>query len=71
MNCFKAKIYKMKESSRCRFCGDKDETTNLMISECSKLAPKEYKARDDRVGEVIYWILCQRFKFDHRIYFFL
>ena len=34
----------------CRLCGDRDETINHIISECSKLAQKEYKARHDWVA---------------------
>ena len=37
---------------------------NHMISECSKLAPKDYKTRYDWVGKVIHWELCKRLKFD-------
>ena len=36
-----------------------------MISECSKLAQKEYKSRHDWVGKVIPWEMCKKFKFDH------
>ena len=42
----------------------RDETINH-ISECSKLARKEYKARQNWVGKVIYWEMCKKFKFDH------
>ena len=34
------------------------------ISECSKLAQKEYQTRHDWVGSVIQWELCKKFKFD-------
>ena len=44
---------KKKKNSKCRLCSDKDETINHMISECSKLAQKEYKTRYDWVGKVI------------------
>ena len=46
-NHFKAGIDKTQQSSKCRLCGDRDETINHIISECSKLAQKEYKARHD------------------------
>ena len=36
-----------------------------IISECSKLALKEYKTRNDLVGKVIHWEMCKKFKFDH------
>ena len=42
-----------------------DETINHIISKCSKLEPKEYKARHDWVGKVIHWEMCKKFKFDH------
>ena len=42
-----------------------DETTNHIISECSKLAQKEYKTRVDWVGKVIHRELCKDFKFHH------
>ena len=36
-----------------------------MISECSKLAQKEYKGRHNWVGKVIHWEMYKKFKFDH------
>ena len=41
------------------------ETINHIISECSKLAQREYKARHDWVGKVIHWEMCKKFKFEH------
>ena len=35
-----------------------------IISECSKLAQKEYKTRHDWVGKVIHCELCKKLKFD-------
>ena len=61
----KARIDKTQQNSKCRLCGDRDETTNHIISECSKLAQKEYKTRHGWVGKVIYWEMCKKFKFDH------
>ena len=55
----------MQQSSNCRLCGDRDETINHIISECSKLAQKEYKARHDWVGKVIDWEMRKKFKIDH------
>ena len=46
-------------------CGDRDETLNHIISKCSKLAQKEYKARHNWVSKVIHWEMCEKFKFDH------
>ena len=64
-NHIKARIYKTQQNSKCRLCGDKDETINHIISECSKLAQKEYKARHKWVVKVIHWEMCKKFKFDH------
>ena len=61
----KARIDKTQQNSKCRLCDDKDETINHIISECSKLAQKEYKARHDWVGKVILWEMCRKFQFDH------
>ena len=35
------------------------------ISECSKLAQKEYETRHNLIGKVIHGELCKKFKFDH------
>ena len=48
-----------------RLCGERDETINYIISECSKLTQEEYKARHHWVGKVIHWELCKKFRFDH------
>ena len=64
-NHIKARIDKTQQNSKCRLCGDRDETINHIISECSKLAQKEYKAWHDCVGKVIHWEMCKKFKFDH------
>ena len=63
-NYVKAKIDNVQQNSKFRLCGDRDETINHMISECSKLVQKEYKTRHDCVGKVIYWELCKKFKVD-------
>ncbi len=57
-NHIKARIDKMQQSSKCRLCGDRDKTINHIISECSKFAQKENKARHDWVGKVIHWEMC-------------
>ena len=55
----------MQQNSKCRLCGDSNETINHIISECCKLAQKEYKVRHDWVGKVIHWEMCWKFQFDH------
>ena len=39
-NHVKAKIDNTQQNSKCRLCGDRDETIYHRISECSKLAQK-------------------------------
>lgn len=51
-------------SPKCRMCGDKKETINHIISECPKLAQKEYKRRHDKVATAIHWTLCKRYDLD-------
>ena len=65
INHIKARIDKLQQNSKCRLRGDRDETINRIISECSKLAQKEYKARHDWVDKVIHWEMCKKFIFDH------
>ena len=63
-NHIKARIDKTQQNSKCRLCGDRDESINHIISECSKLALKEYKARYDWVGKVVHWEMCRKFQFN-------
>ena len=50
-NQIKARIDMIQQNSKCRLCGDRDETINHIISERSKLALKEYKSiRLDTTG---------------------
>ena len=49
-----------------RLCGDRDKTTNHIISKCSKLAQKAYKIRQDWMVKVIHWELCKKLKFDQK-----
>ena len=60
----KARTDNTQQNSKCRLCGDRDETINHIISECSKLALKEYKTRHNWVGKVIHKEMCKKFKFD-------
>ena len=64
-NHIKARIDKTQQNSKCWLCDDRDETINHIISECSKSAQMEYKARHDWVGKVIPWEMCKKLKFDH------
>ena len=46
-NVIKARIDRTQEESKCRICGRADETINHLLSECSKMAQKEYKRRHE------------------------
>ena len=59
----KVKNDNMQQNSKCRLCRDRDERVYHIISECSKLAQKEYKTKHDWIGIVIHWELCKRLKF--------
>ena len=58
-------IKSTQQNSKCRLCGDRNETINHVIIQCSKLAQKENKRRHDSAGKEIHWKLCRRFKVDH------
>ena len=42
-NVIRTNHIKMQLNSKCRLCGNRDETINHIISKCRKLAQKEYK----------------------------
>ena len=64
-NNIKVRIDKDQQNSKCWLCGDRDETINHIISECSKLAEKEYKTRHDWMGKLIRWEMSKKFEFFH------
>ena len=58
-------VYGEDESPLCRMCGMEDETVAHVVSECPKLAQKEYKnLRYDNVAKVIHWKLCEKWGFE-------
>ena len=64
-NHIKARIDNTQQNSKCRLCGDRDETINHMISKCRKLAQKEYKVIHGWVGKAIHCEMCKKFRFEH------
>ena len=58
-NLMKARIYQTQEDSKCRMCRKVDGSINHIVSECPKLAQKEYKRRHDCVGKKIHWEVCK------------
>ena len=63
-NLIKAKIDKTQQESKCRMCDQADESINHILSECSKMAQKEYKRRHDWVGKKVHWEVSKRCGFD-------
>ena len=59
------RIDKTQQNSRFTLCGDRDETMNHILSECSRLTQKEYKTKHYWVGKVIHKELCRKYEFDH------
>ena len=64
-NHIRARIDNAQQNCKCWLCGDRDESINYIISECSKLAQKVYKTKHDWMGKVIHWGMCNKFKLDH------
>ena len=63
-NQIKARTDNTLQKSRSRPWGDRDETRRS-VTECSNLAQKESKTRNNCVGKVIHWQFCKKFIFDH------
>ena len=57
-NLIKGKIDKRQEQTKCRMCSRADDAINHIVSECPKLAQKEYKRRHDWSGRRIHWEIC-------------
>ena len=57
-NYIKFNIDKTVESLMCRMCGEKGESIGHIVSECEKLAQREYKRRHDNVARMVHWTLC-------------
>ena len=63
-NLVKAKIDKSQGDSLCRVCRKVDESTDHIVSSCSKLAQKEYKRRHDNLGKIVNWKLARKCNFE-------
>ena len=54
-NYIKYNIDKTGKSPLCSKCGTRNENIYHIVSECGKLAQKEYKQRHDSIGRYLYW----------------
>ena len=46
---------------KCRFCDEKLETIDHLVSGCSIPTPNEYKIRHDRVVQYFHWKICSHY----------
>ena len=60
-NYTKYNIDKTADSLLCRLCGEKGESVGHLVSECQKLAQKEYKRRHDNVARIVHWEFCGKY----------
>ena len=58
-NVIKEKINKSQEQTICRMYSRADETLNHIVRECSRLAQRECKRRNDRIGRRIHLKICR------------
>ena len=63
-NYSKFHIDKTSESPLCILCGAKGESISHLVSECSNLAQKQFKARHGSVAQIINWELCGMYEFE-------
>ena len=63
-NYTKHYIDKTSDTPLCRMCGERRETISHLVSECSKLAKREYKQRHDNVAKYIHWLLAEKHGFE-------
>ena len=60
-NYVKHKIDKMGQSPLCRMYDKKCETISHIVSDCEKLARKEYKRRHNNVARIVHCKLCGKY----------
>ena len=60
-NYTKYHIDKTSDTPLCRVCGERGETVSHLVSECLKLAQREYKKKHDNVAKYIHWLLVEKY----------
>ena len=63
-NYSKCNIDNVGESPFCGMCGTRNETISDVVSECGKLAQKEYQWRHDSVGRYVHSQFCEKLGFN-------
>ena len=67
-NSVESKIDKQSVSPLYWLCRGRDETISHVVAECKILAKKQYRlCQHDRVGEIVYWVMCKRHGFSHAV----
>lgn len=56
-----AKIGKTIEVSKCKLCGERDETIDHVTSGCNKLAQNDYKKGNINVAAMLHCNLCKKY----------
>ena len=63
-NRLKAKIDKSHGDSLWTVCKKVHESKDYIVSGCSKLAQKESKRSNDKLGKIVYWKLARKCDFE-------
>ena len=58
---YQANIQKNGANPKCRLCDVSLETIDHIVAGCPVLAPTEYKARHDRIGQYLHWTICKHY----------
>ena len=65
-NYVKHHIDRTAESPLCRLCGKKGESVCHLVSECKKLAQKEYKKQHDNLAKIVHWNLSELYQLERK-----
>ena len=63
-NLVKVRIDKSQGDCLFRVCRKVDDSIDHIVSDCSKLAQREYKRRHDNVGKIVHWKLARKYHFE-------
>ena len=61
---YQANVLHYGADPKCRFCDEKIESIDHLVSGCSLLTPNEYKNRHDSVGQYLHWKICKEYSID-------
>ena len=53
-NAIKCKVDGTSDNSKCRLCGERDETVDHLVSCCSKIAQTDYLERHNKVATMLH-----------------